>query len=234
MSYILSIFFLLAFYIFAVANMKHMKNTKLWNGLFSFAIFSCYLCVVIRVYCSVGFYDWNFQNTLPVANVSPFMFTLVGCIHLIPSRIKKHLYLLISLLSVGMLLSSVLGCIYNASIHYKFHLHFLADYLAHILLSLWGVYLIKSQQVKPTKRNAIISSSIILGVACTMLILNVILDTAYFGLSLNGKHNIYNNVLTPNSYLSAMLYFLGLGGVLGIGYLYGRILSRKHIVTSKS
>ena len=226
LPYILSMIFLLAFYICVVINMKRMKNKTLWNYIFSIAVALCYLYVVARVYGSVGFNDWNFQNTLPVANVSPFMFTLVCFIHLIPLKVRKHLYLLISLLSLGMLLSSVLGCIYNAYINYKFHLHFLSDYFAHVFLSLWGVYLIKSCQVELNKKNFIVSSGIIVGVAFTMLTLNVIFDTAFFGLSLNGKHNIYNNVLTENSYLSAVLYFLGLVCVLGIGYLYSYFLSR--------
>ena len=220
---------LLAFYICVIFNMKRMKNTKLFNAIFSSITFVCYLFVVIRVYFSVGFNDWNFQNTLPVANVSPFMFTLVGIIHLFPIKIKRHLYLLISLLSVGMLCSSIFGCIYNASINYRFHWHFLSDYFAHIMLSLWGVYLVKTNQVELNKKNVLISSSIIIGVALIMLILNVIFDTAFFGLSLFGKHNIYNMVLTDNSYLSAILYFFGLSFVLAIGYIYSYFLSKKEI-----
>ena len=110
MPYIISMFLLLLFYACVIFNMKHMKNTKLFNCIFSYVTFVCYLYVVIRTYLSVGFNDWNFKNTLPVANVSPFMFTVVGIIHFIPFKLKKHLYLLISLLSVGMLLSAVLGC----------------------------------------------------------------------------------------------------------------------------
>ena len=131
-----------------------------------------------------------------------------------------------------MLISPIVGCIYNASINYKFHLHFLSDYVAHIALSLWGVYFIKSRQVELTKRNNATSAGIIIGAAFIMLILNVIFDTSFFGLSLNGKHNIYNSVITENSYLSAVLYFLGLICVLGIGYLYSLLMSRKNIAVS--
>ena len=217
---------LLGLYVGVIINMKRMKNTKLFNYIFSAAVLACYLFVVFRNYFEDGFYDWNFQNTLPVANVSPFMFTMVGVIYLFPLRVRKHLYLLISLLSAGMLISSMLGCIYNASINYRFHIHFISDYVAHVVLSLWGVYLIKSKQVILTKKNAAISSGVIIGAAFFMMILNVIFDTAFFGLSLNGKHNIYNFVLTDNSYLSAALYFFGLLCVLGLGGLYSYLLSR--------
>ena len=227
MLYIISAVILLVLYALTIRYMTLMRKTRLWNAIFTVLIFSYYIYVAVTVYRSVGFNDWNFKNVLPVANVSPFMFTLVPLIHLLPMKVKKHFYLLISLLSIGMLLSAILGCIYNASINYKFHVHFLSDYLAHVFLSLWGVYLVKSGQVSLTKKNCLISSSIIIGSALCMLILNLIFDTSFFGLSLRGKHNIYNNVLTESSYLSALLYFVGLSGVLGLGYLYSRLLSKK-------
>ena len=227
MPYIISMILLIAAYVAVIPCMKYMKNTRLWNSIFSVLTVLCYLFVVIKMYCSVGIHDWNFQNTLPVANVSPFMFFSVMLIHLFPVKIKKHFYLLVSLLSVGMFASPILGCIYNASISYKFHLSFLSDYIAHIALSLWGVYVVKSGQVTLSKRNTLISGGIIVSVAFVMMILNVIFDTAFFGLSLNGKHNIYNNVLTKSSYLSALLYFAGVIFVLGIGYLYSAFMSRK-------
>ena len=226
MPYIIAMMCLIVFYVLVIASMKHMKNTRLFNYIFSIAILICYAYVIIRVYRSVGFDDWNFKNTLPVANVSPFMFTSVAIIHFIPLKIRKHFYLLISLLSVGMFLSAVFGCIYNASINYRFHWHFLSDYLAHVFLSLWGVYLIKSHQVELNRKNFFKSSGIIVGTAFIMMILNVIFDTAFFGLSLNGKHNIYNNVLTDNSYLSALLYFVGLALVLCMGYVYSHFIAK--------
>ena len=103
------------------------------------------------------------------------------------------------------------------------------DYVAHFALSLYGVYLVRTSQVKLTVKASVMSGSIILGAAFLMMILNVIFDTAFFGLSLNGKHNIYNNVLFKSSYLSAFVYFLGLIMVLVLGYLYMKLV---HLKTS--
>ena len=80
---------------------------------------------------------------------------------------------------------------------------------------------------KEADTNALFSGLIIVFVATVMLILNLILDTAFFGLSLRGKHNIYNNVLVDDSYLSALLYYIGLCGVLTLGYGFNRILNRR-------
>ena len=86
--------------------------------------------------------------------------------------------------------------------------------------------MLRSEQVELNVKNALISSSVIIGVASVMMSLNVIFDKAFFGLSLNGKHSIYNNVLTDNSYLSALLYFTGLCGVLLMGYGYSLLIKR--------
>ena len=75
MLYIISMIVLLGLYVGVIINMKRMKNTKLFNYIFSAAVLACYLFVVFRNYFEDGFYDWNFQNTLPVANVSNFVLT---------------------------------------------------------------------------------------------------------------------------------------------------------------
>ena len=227
--YIVSLILLIAVYITCICLMKYMKNVKLWNIIFACIVYACYLTVVIVVYSDVGFYDWNFQNTLPVANVSPFMFSLMPLVLLLPKKIQKYLFALISLLVVGMLFSAVVNCIYNTIISYKFHFHFLLDYIAHIVLSLWGIYFVKSGQIKLNKSECITAISILLSVATLMLILNVIFDTAFFGLSLNGKHNIYNNVIVSNSYLSALIYYVGVVVVLLFGLLANKLLNIKKV-----
>ena len=233
-AYIIAMIMLCVVYASGIFAMRYIRNFKLFNYLFIALVYIPYLCVCQTVYKSVGFYDWNFQNVLPVANVSPFMFSIMPLLLILPKKVKDHVYLLISLLTVGMFLSSILGCIYNASINYKFHFHFLLDYISHFTLSLFGIYLIRTKQAKLTIKNALISSSIIFGSATVMLILNLIFDKAFFGLSLRGKHNIYNNVLVDNSYLSALLYYVGLAGVLALGFAVLTLFNKKIFAIEKN
>lgn len=232
--YILALIALLVAYISVIFAMKYMKNTKLFNGLFVCIVAVCYLLVMLTVYLDVGFADWNFQNTLPTANVSPVMFCLTIFVLFLPKKARCYCLLLVTLLSVGMLASTIFGCIYNASIGYKFHFHFLLDYIAHVALSLWGIYLVKTNQVKVENKSCIVSMCMIFAYATLMLILNVIFDTAFFGLSLNGKHNIYNMVITSNSYLSALLYYAGLFVVLLAGMFLQKYMSKKPIDNYKN
>ena len=226
--YLIALGVLLIFYMAIFFLMKHMKNTKIWNIVFASLIFICYATLSITVYRDVGANDWNFQNTLPTANISPFMFSIVPIVLILPKKIKKYFLTLISLLFIGMLLSTVYNCIYNTVINYKFHFHFLLDYIAHFVLSLWGVYLVKSKQIELSKKDCIIGFCIMLCVVSGMLITNLILDTAFFGLSLNGKHNIYNVVLVSNSYLSAIIYYCGVVVIMLLGLVFQKLINKKN------
>lgn len=227
MGYIITLLLLCLAYAAVVYAMKYMKNFTAASFIFVGLVYLPYLALCFVVYSDVGFYDWNFQNLLPVANISPFCFFFAPLLLILPKKPRGSVYLLVSLLTVGMFLSSVFGCIYNASINYKFHIHFVLDYVAHFALSLYGIYLIRTKKACLNIKNACLSSSIIVGVAIFMMLLNVIFDTSFFGLSPNGKHNIYNNVLVDNSYLSALLYFIGLLFVLFMGYCVSKIFNNK-------
>lgn len=215
--YILILCILIACCIAIIALMPKFKNKKITNIFFFIITYISYLSHALVIYLDVGFNDWNFQNVLPTANVSPFMFFITPIYFIFPKKFKQYFLLLISLLSVGMFLSPCVNCIYFHSISYAFHIHFVFDYIAHFSLFLWGIYIVKSQQVELNRKNTFVSALCIISVAITMMILNIIFNTAFFGLSLNGKHTIYNQILVSNSYLSALIYFTGLIVVLLLG-----------------
>ena len=228
-DYILSLALLCLACAGTIYSMKYMKQPRWANFLFGCMVFFPYLWRSWIIYQDVGFYDWNFQNTLPTANVSPFMFCMMPILLILPKKAKKAVYLLVSLLSVGMFGATVFGCVYNAIINYKFHFQFLLDDICHCALSLFGIYLIRSKQVELTTKNCLISAGILLGSATGMMLLNCIFDTAFFGLSLRGKHNIYNMVLVSDPYLSALIYYLGVSVILFLGYLLCRVFARKKL-----
>ena len=206
--------------------MPKFTNKKITNFIFFIITYLSYISLACIVYADVGFNDWNFQNVLPTANISPFMFFITPIYFILPKKAKQHFLLLISLLCVGMFISPCLSCIYFHSISYNFHFHFILDYIAHFSLFLWGIYIIRSQQIEINIKNTLVSAFCIISVAIIMLILNVIFDASFFGLSLNGKHSIYNQVLVSNSYLSALIYFAGLDIVLLLGHIFTRAVNK--------
>ena len=226
-AYIIALLCLFAYYAAGILLMKYITSYGVFNLIFVAAVSLPYLFFALIVYLDVGPYDWNFTNVLPTANISPFCFAALPFTLILPEKAKKITRLLISLLSVGMLLSSTLVCISNAAANYAFHPHFMLDYFSHFTLSLYGIFLIRSAQVDLRPKNALISGSVIISVATVMMILNVIFDTAFFGLSLNGRHSIYNNVIVESSYLSALIYYAGLTLLLLLGYLLSKLFAGK-------
>ena len=228
MKYLIVFAVLLAIYIVGVLLSKYLAKYKnVVNILFVIAIFTSYFYVVRYMYYDVGPEDWNFKNTLPTANVSPFMFCLTPIILVMPKAIRKYLMTLVVLLSLGMVVAGLGGALGFVARNYKFHWHITMDCFAHILLSLWGVYLLKSGQVELTPQKALRGGAIIVSVALIMLVLNLIYHKAFFGLSLYGEHNIYNIRLFENGVVSIIIYFLGLGFVLCAGYFYQKVLNLK-------
>ena len=226
MKYLIVFAVLLAIYIVGVILTRYLaKHKNLVNVIFAVLIFASYFYVVRYMYFDVGVDDWNFKNTLPTANVSPFMFCLTPLILIMPKAIRKYCMTLVALLSLGMVVAGLGGALGFMARDYKFHWHITMDCLAHVLISLWGVYLVKSGQVEWTPKKALRGGAIIVCVAVIMLVLNLILDKAFFGLSLYGKHNIYNNVLFESGIVSALAYFSGLCFVLLAGYFYQKILN---------
>ena len=216
----LSIWVLSGFYFIKAKSSKILQKTFLLNAIFSFSAFILYIVHLLLIYLDVGFEDWNFQNAMPYANVSPFMFAVSPLFLLLPKRVRKHCLNLISLLTIGMIISPLISIIHNVVINYKYHASFLLDYVPHLIFSIWGIYIIQSKQVVLNIKSSTISGSIIMCVALLMMILNVIFDQSFFGLSLNGKHSIYNQKIVSNSYVSALVYFLGLLIIMIMGYLF--------------
>ena len=123
MYYLLTSIILLVVYIILIILMSKVKKNKILNIIFPIIIFMCYIHSVYSIYKSVGFNDWNFQNTLPTANVSPFMFTLVFLNLLFPHQFKKYIYTLVSYLSFGMVVAGLITMIYNYIRDYNYYLN---------------------------------------------------------------------------------------------------------------
>lgn len=217
---------LIVAYILGIIGIKYIKKNKYCDIVIPITIFITYLYCVVTIYLKSGFKDWNFKNAMPTANVSPFMFFSILIICILPKNIKKYGFTLISLLSVGMVVAGMITMIFNHLRSYTFYLHFALDSIAHLLLSLYGIYLFKTDQTFKNIKNNIFSGLVIVSVAVIMLIINLIFKTSFFGLSLYGNHNIYNIVVCNNGVLSAIIYFNGLMLVLLIGYLFRIFLSR--------
>ncbi len=226
-GYIITLVILFGGYPIGVWAVGNIKRERLFEVIFPFCTFALYLCCVAYIAVDAGVHDWNFHNALPTANVSPFTYCLTTFIFAFPKRIKRYLYTLVALLSLGLLCAGAITCVFNSIRGYAFHWQIALDSFLHGALSLFGVYLVKSGRVRLDIKSCLIGGGIIVGVAAVMMGLNAILRTSFFGLSVYGEHNIYNVVVCKNGYLSAGLYFIGLCAVLAVGGLFQKLVNFK-------
>ena len=91
MYYLLTAIILFILYIVLLFLLKKINYNKKINIIFPIIIFMCYMHSVYSIYKSVGINDWNFQNTLPTANVSPFTFTIIFVNLFLPQKISKYI-----------------------------------------------------------------------------------------------------------------------------------------------
>ena len=232
-GYIITLVLLFGGYPIGVWAIGKIKRKRLFEILFPFCTFALYLCCVAYIAVDAGVEDWNFHNALPTANVSPFTYCLTAFIFVFPKPVRKYLYTLVALLSLGLLCAGAITCVFNILRSYAFHWQIAIDSLIHGGVSLFGVYLVKSGRVSLGGKTCLISGGVLLGIAAVMMGLNAILRTSFFGLSVHGEHNIYNVVVCQNGYLSAGLYFIGLCTVLAVGWLFQRLVNRKWIKSKK-
>jgi hypothetical protein len=216
----------LLIYLLGIIGIKYINKNKFINIICPCLVFVFSVTNSINYFILQGVNGWDFQNTLPVANVSPFMFFSGIIIMLLPNLIKKYGNTLISLLSLGMFIAGIEVLVFNAVRDYTYYWNFVMDAFNHLLFSLFGIYLVKTNQTHNEVSKQIISGTLIVGVAFIMLVLNLIFRTSFFGLSLYGNHNIYNFVICESSLLSALVYFTGLIIVLFSGLMYKEMINK--------
>lgn len=225
MYYFISLPIIVILYILGLVLLGFLKNKTITNIVFCVLIVGLYIPTVVIAYIKNGPNDWNFTNTLPTANVSPFMFCICPLVVILPKKLNEYIKGLISLLVVGMILSPIISIVFNGIRNYAFHFSFYLDYVAHLLLSLWGCYFVITKQFDLNIKKSLISGSIIVAVALIMFILNCIFKTAFFGLAITDKYSIYNIKIVNNAYLSALIYFVGLAAIMVAGYFFQKLIS---------
>mgnify|MGYP003289803462 CR=1 FL=1 len=204
--------------VFFIYKQQEKLKGKVINILIPAIIFLFLLYQILEFYCK-GI-DWNFYNSLPTANISPFMFTLLFINVFLPKPIKKYIYTLTALLCIGMVIAGFATDVSYIVRGYSFHICIAMDCTNHILFALFGIYLVITKQTHTKIRDNIISGSILFGIVAIMIILNIIFKTSFFGLNMYGDHSIYGVKLVSNSILSAVIYCCGLGALLVLGYVF--------------
>ena len=198
---------------------KPLHHIMQFDTIFVSAIFLLYSATFFIQLFTFGADDKLFLNTLPITNISPFVFfTLPLC--LINKKLAHCIFCIVPLLSVGIICSVEISHFRFIHDDIAFSIALSLDGLAHVLYALFGIYLVVSRQIMLNVKNFCLGCGIMMGIVASMLTLNLIFHTSFFGLNMYGKHNIYEIILCNNSIISATIYLTGLLVFLLLGYLF--------------
>ncbi len=229
-GYALSLILETVFLVFGIRHLwRHpLRAPKHLELYYLCAIVLCYGLNVLEKLVPQGADAKWFYLIHPLGNLSPFLFTMAFFAILLPERDR-----VVFRTVAGIMCLAMIGAGYYNSLTRLFmaepwlYTCIVFDNFGHILFGLYGFYILRNRVVIYDRKTKIFSCSFVLGTALLMLILNAIFGTSFFGLNLYGNHNIYNLVLTKSSALSAVLYFIGLSGLLAIGWHFADVIQKK-------
>ena len=233
--YVVGLVLVIAIFAVGLVFMKQMvKYHRFFDVDLPCLIFILYFIELVLLVRDVGFDGWSFLNALPTGNLGPFVFFIVPLLLLLPKRARRYAHTIIALLAPVMLMSGLLSGILFLAAGKQFYNNYIFDMLCHALCALYGVYLVRRDLADLGVRRCLISGGILFVVPVVMLVLNAILHTSFFGLSVYGEHTIYNVIYLKSAALSIILYFVGMALSLVIGYFFQKYLLFAHDVLATS
>ena len=185
--------------------------------------------------CAVFFFCWNYaayergwleDGFMTLENISPFICTVILVTPLLNERISDLAYCAIAFLSFGMLLALYIspGASYFMNHNHTANFMHISEAACHLLMALYGFYLILTEKVKLTWENfgkAIIFVYMSIGFG---VFLNWCFHLSNFGMDMYGDYSIYFLDIFGTFEMTFAAYLVGVLGTLTLGFLFGIFL----------
>ena len=218
---ILSLVFFAALFLMCFFR-ERLKNPII-NILFVFA-------------CAIFFFLWNYAmyehrggNTngfMILENISPYICAVIIATPFLNKRIKDFAYCGIAFLGFGMFVALFI----SPEVEYLFNYHqdakfiHISEAICHLIMALYGFYLILSDRVQLELKNygkalAFIYSSIGFGV-----FLNWCFHLSNFGMNMYGNYSIYFLDIFGSFEATLIAYLTGVLATVTLGFLAGIFL----------
>ena len=187
------------------------------------------------VVCAVFFFCWNYaafergwleDGFMTLENISPFICTVILVTPFLSDKMKDFAYCAIAFLGFGMLAALYIspGASYFMSHNYTANFMHISEAACHLVMSLYGFYLILSEKVKMTWENfgkAIVFVYTAIGFG---VFLNWCFHLANFGMNMYGDYSIYFLDIFGSFETTFIAYLVGVMGTLTLGFLIGMFL----------
>ena len=199
-------------------------NVKVFNIVF------IVLDVIFYFIWNVGMYErgWLEDGFETLANISPFTFTLIPFTLLMKDKVKEYAFAAIAFLWVGMFLALFISPEYTYvfSFNTEASVVYTGEALCHMLASLFGVYLILTEQVKLSFSSWLKSLTFMYCVIFFGVFLNYFFHKNNFGMDPYGNYSIYMIDIFGTFEATLIAYLLGVLVVLTVGMQAGYVMQK--------
>lgn len=168
---------------------------------------------------------WLNDGFMTLENISPYIATVISAAVFLNDKVKSYAYAGIAFLSFGMFLAMFISPEHEYLFNFRHEVRFIhvTEAACHLIMSLYGYYLILSGKVKLTLGNY--AKSIVFMFASVLygVFLNWCFHLGNFGMNMYGGYSIYfidifnSFPATFAAYLFGILLVLTLGFAVGMG-----------------
>ena len=199
----------------ALCFFREQINIKVFNLIFVILDVFFFFLWNLAMYPK-GKLDDGFET---LENISPLMFTLIPLTYFMKGKVKDYCFSAIAFLSVGMLVAMYASPEYEYVFTFRREADFMytSEALCHMLCSLFGAYLVLTNQVKPVFSSWIKSIVFMYSFITFGVILNFVFHKSFFGMDPYGDYSIYMIDIFGSFEATLVAYYIGVLLVLTIG-----------------
>lgn len=207
---------------------REIINVKITNIVFIVLDVFFYLLWNIAMY-HYGFLHDGFET---LGNISPMIFTVIPLTLFMSDKIKEYAYSAIAFLWVGMFFALFISpeYAYIFNYHTNASLLYTGEALCHMLASLFGIYLILTEQVKLNFKSWLKSIVFMFSIIGFGVIINYIFHKNNFGMDPYGNYSIYFLDIFGSFGATLVAYLLGVLTVLTLGLQMGALIYKLVII----
>ncbi len=227
MNMILMLGIVTFFYFFSLTLMCfyiEKMNPKFWNVVFVVSNCLFFLCWNLAAYER----GWLNNRFMTLDNISPMMCTAISFLFVMNERVRAYCKCAIAFLSFGMFCAMLISPerAYLFSFDEQADFLYASEALCHMIMALFGMYLILSKQVEINMKDLLKSMTFVYSVVGFGVALNYIFHKDFFGMAPYGDYAIYGMRLFGSFETTLIGYCLGILVVLVFGLQAGWALKR--------
>lgn len=191
-----------------------------------------FLCV-----CAVFFFCWNYaayergwleDGFMTLENISPYICTVILLTPFMNEGVRGYACCAIAFLGFGMFLAMLVSpeAAYLLDFRQEAGFIHVSEAACHLIMALYGFYLILSDRVALTLENLGKSLVFVYASICFGCFLNACFHLSNFGMDMYGNYSIYFLDIFGSFAATFAAYILGILAVVALGFLVGIFLDR--------